>query len=571
MSKFKFTKATKKGKHLRLALLGPAGAGKTFSSLAIGAGLGERIALIDTEHGSASKYADKFSFETLELESFEPGTYVEAIQAAEAEGFDVIIVDSLSHAWMGKGGALEQVDRAKKRGGGNGFNAWGDVTPQHNALVEAMLACRAHLIVTMRTKMEYVQEKDERTGKTTVRKVGMAPVQRDGLEYEFDVVGELNADSELQISKTRCSELAGGYISKPGLKLAATLRAWLADADPAPAAAPPREDPAEQPPEGPNPEVGEPAAFYLRLNEIELPGESVAVWLKWRAEIGALPVEDREAAWKALCARTEVVGRMKNAKVWLKKAIAEEDARRGPTEGGARTARQPDAPSDDEPTPTPPAGGSGGGAGGGAPASAAGGGQTGRAQAPAPAAKLDPLAGYRARVAAATTLDMLVATCIELGGSLPQEHRQAAWNVATFRAAELGDPSLLAPAIEAAKKQSADPSHWRVVAQVLAGLATAATAAEVAAVVRQHGAAASRLPEALHARLNAARTVRLAALSSVAAGLEAELNAAHDIPSIEGLGDKIVAAFKAGQLTVEQVTALTNLQDALCAAMERAA
>jgi hypothetical protein len=174
-------------------------------------------------------------------------------------------------------------------------------------------------------------------------------------------------------------------------------------------------------------------------------------------------------------------------------------------------------------------------------------------------------------VAAAATLDVLVATCIELGGSLPQEHRQAAWNVAMFRAAELGDPSLLAPAIEAAKQQSADPSHWRVVAQVLAGLAAATTSPEVTAVVRQHGAAASRLPETLHARLNAARTVRLAALSSVAAGLEAELNAAHDIPSIEGLGDKIVAAFKAGQLTVEQVTALTNLQDALCAAMERAA
>ncbi|MDO9016614.1 MAG: ATP-binding protein [Deltaproteobacteria bacterium] len=472
-NKFTFETATQTGTRLRLALLGPAGSGKTYSSLAIGTGLGSRVALIDTEHGSARKYAKKFAFKTLALETFEPGTYVEAIEAAEEQGFDVIIVDSLSHAWMGKGGALEQVDRAKKRSGGNGFSAWGDVTPQHNALVEAMLRCRAHLIVTMRTKMEYVQERDERTGKTVVRKVGMAPVQRDGLEYEFDVVGDLSSDSDLVITKTRFSDIAGEVIAKPGAAFGAKLAAWLSDGvdeptststststsntsplaippalapfydaltgtatvdaaaalwhahlpaldasaddhrtaakgalvkrvmqmgggvatrdaaknalktrldalakaaapkpaapvepveaqapatpaerqpDPAPAEAPLVDAALEAPvadeaPAAPHPALG---PFYARIEEIELPGESVAVWMKHRHDLAPLPVADREAAWQALCKRTETVGRMKNAKVWLKKAIAEEDARNadgngaGPSSGARTDAGAPE-------------------------------------------------------------------------------------------------------------------------------------------------------------------------------------------------------------------------------------
>lgn len=240
---FEFRKATRTSARLRLALIGPAGTGKTYSALAIAGGLGKRVAVIDSEHGSASKYAGDFAFDVLELDSFAPKTYVEAMEAAVAAGYDVIVVDSLSHAWMGKDGALEMVDRAAKRSGGsNTFGAWRDVTPHHNALVEAMIACRAHLIVTMRAKTEYVQEKDER-GRTQVRKVGLAPVQRDGLEYEFDVVGDMTAEHDFVVSKTRCSALADQVIHKPGAKLAATLRAWLTDV-PAPAVAAP--SPAER-------------------------------------------------------------------------------------------------------------------------------------------------------------------------------------------------------------------------------------------------------------------------------------------------------------------------------------
>lgn len=239
--KFKFEKATKHETKARVALIGPSGAGKTYSALAIAEGLagaGGRIAVIDTERKSARKYSDRFAFDVLELEHFAPATYVEAIEAAEAEGFDVLVIDSLSHAWIGKGGALEQVDEAaRKSKGQNSFAAWRHVTPQHNALVEALVRCKCHLVVTMRAKTEYVLEQNER-GKQTPRKVGLAPVQREGLEYEFDVVGEIDLDHDLVVSKSRCSEFAGKVVQRPDAKMGAALLRWLSDGAPAPVEAP---------------------------------------------------------------------------------------------------------------------------------------------------------------------------------------------------------------------------------------------------------------------------------------------------------------------------------------------
>jgi len=228
-----FRKATKQQAKLRMALIGPSGSGKTYTALKIATQLGDRVAVIDTERGSASKYADKFEFDVLELDSFHPQQYIDGIKAAEAEGYDVLIIDSLSHAWMGKDGALELVDRAARRmQSQNTFAAWRDVTPLHNALVDAMLQSRLHLIATMRAKTEYIVEKDERTGKSVPRKVGLAPVQRDGLEYEFDVVADMDLDNNLIVSKSRCEALSGAVIPKPGEEVADILKAWLTDGVP---------------------------------------------------------------------------------------------------------------------------------------------------------------------------------------------------------------------------------------------------------------------------------------------------------------------------------------------------
>lgn len=236
-----FKKATKAAAKLRLALIGPSGSGKTYTALKIATSLGKRVAVIDTERGSAAKYADEFSFDVVELERFEPLAYCDLIVAG-AEQYDVIVIDSLSHAWAGPGGVLEFVDAKNGNGGSNKFAAWRDATPMHNELVNTILAAKCHIIATMRSKMEYVQEKDER-GKVTIRKVGMQPVQREGMEYEFDVIGDLDA-ATMTVSKTRCKALHDRRFVQPGADVAKLLSEWLGASTAAPAPAPAPEQPA---------------------------------------------------------------------------------------------------------------------------------------------------------------------------------------------------------------------------------------------------------------------------------------------------------------------------------------
>ena len=228
-----FKKARKEQAKLRMGIIGPAGSGKTYTALITARNLvpDGKIAVIDTERGSASKYADIFEFDVCELESFHPENYIKTIQAAEEAGYDVLIIDSLSHAWAGKDGALELVDKAAARERGNSFAAWRHVTPLHNAMVDAIIGARLHVIVTMRSKVEWVIEKDER-GKSVPRKIGLQPVQRDGLEYEFDVVADMDLDNNFIVSKTRCPALRGSVIHCPNEEPAKTLRAWLSDGVP---------------------------------------------------------------------------------------------------------------------------------------------------------------------------------------------------------------------------------------------------------------------------------------------------------------------------------------------------
>jgi hypothetical protein len=226
-----FKKAVKTKLKARVALVGPSGGGKTFSALSIGQGLlppGGRIAVIDTERGSASKYSDLFDFDVLELTTFEPQNYIAAMNEAAKANYPVLVIDSLTHAWNAKGGLLEQVDNIAKRiQSGNSFAAWKSATPIQNQFVDAILTYPGHIIVTMRVKMEYLVEKDEKTGKQTPKKIGLAPVQRDGLEYEFDLVGDINIDHELLVTKSRCHVLADKVITKPGREVGQTLLAWL--------------------------------------------------------------------------------------------------------------------------------------------------------------------------------------------------------------------------------------------------------------------------------------------------------------------------------------------------------
>jgi hypothetical protein len=232
-----FKKAIKEQVKLRLAIDGLAGTGKTFSSLSIASALAKlirargdgegRIAVIDSERGSASLYADKFDFDVDELESFSPLAYVERIKEAERLGYDIIIGDSISHAWSGKDGALEQKDEiAARSSSGNTWTAWRSVTPRHNALVDAMLQCKAHFIATMRQKMEFAQQSNG--NKTEIVKLGLAAIQREGMEYEFTLVGDMDHTHTLKISKSRIDTVAlGEQVEKPGEAFARRLYEWL--------------------------------------------------------------------------------------------------------------------------------------------------------------------------------------------------------------------------------------------------------------------------------------------------------------------------------------------------------
>ena len=231
-----FRKATRQQSKLRMTIDGPAGSGKTFTALRFAhtlAGAG-RIALIDTERGSASKYAGEapdgipWDFDTLELTQFSPEKYTEAIMAAGRGGYAVLVIDSLSHAWEGTGGALEIKQRA-----GESWSAWRHVTPIHNRMVDAILQSTCHVITTMRSRMEYVQEVDG-TGRTVIRKVGLSPIQRPGMEYEFDVVADMDWSHILSVSKTRCPAITDMKVEKPGPDFLRPVVEWLFTGEAAP-------------------------------------------------------------------------------------------------------------------------------------------------------------------------------------------------------------------------------------------------------------------------------------------------------------------------------------------------
>ncbi len=225
-----FVRATKERAKLRLALVGPTGSGKTYTGLLIAKHLakGGRVGVIDTERGSASKYAgDVADFDVLELETYSPLTYVKAINEAADAGYPVLLIDSATHAWTGEDGALDQID--KKASGSLGkFGAWREVTPMHRQLVDAMLGYPGHLIATMRAKTEYLIE-EGKNGKKSVRKIGTAPIQRDGISYEFDVVGDMDHSHVMTVTKSRCAALADRAIRKPGADVAQELLDWLDD------------------------------------------------------------------------------------------------------------------------------------------------------------------------------------------------------------------------------------------------------------------------------------------------------------------------------------------------------
>ena len=239
-----FRKAKRGKAKLRMGIAGPSGSGKTYSALLVASGLApwEMVAVIDTESGSADLYDHLGPYSVLTIEPpYDPQKYIDAIHAAEQQGFQGVIIDSLSHAWAMEGGLLDQHDKAtqSKKHNCNSYSAWRDITPKHNALVEAILQAKLHVIATVRSKQAYEQVKDE-NGKTKIVKLGLAPVQREGMEYEFTVFLDLSTEHVATSSKDRTGIFDGQFFT-PGKDTGKRLLQWLdagSEAPPVPAARP---------------------------------------------------------------------------------------------------------------------------------------------------------------------------------------------------------------------------------------------------------------------------------------------------------------------------------------------
>lgn len=222
-----FKKATKSQAKARLLFSGASGSGKTTAALTVAAQLGKKIAFIDTEAGSASLYADRFDFDVLELSPpYAPERFIEAIEAAEQAGYDVVVIDSITHEWSGPGGCLDIKTKL-----GDRFQDWAKVTPRHDRFIQSMMRSKAHIIATVRAKQGYSM--DER-GK--VQKSGMDPQQRDGIDFEFTVCWNINSSHLAEAQKDRTRLFDG----KPEMVTADTgkrLAVWLnAGEAPAPVA-----------------------------------------------------------------------------------------------------------------------------------------------------------------------------------------------------------------------------------------------------------------------------------------------------------------------------------------------
>lgn len=242
MTPLTFEKASKSQTKLRCALFGPSGAGKTFSALRIAKGLadGGKVAVIDTEFGSASKYADRFEFDTLRLDdNATPQQIGEAIKAAEQGGYSVLIIDSMTHAWEELKDQVQKISKA--RYSGNYWAAWSEGTPMQKAFIRSILSANLHIIATMRVKTHWDVEKDSSGKGKPVRK-GLDPEQGKGIEYEFDMLLSLSTDHVATVEKDRTGRYQDKVIELPGEDFGTELRLWLAEGSETPDATEPDEN-----------------------------------------------------------------------------------------------------------------------------------------------------------------------------------------------------------------------------------------------------------------------------------------------------------------------------------------
>lgn len=220
MAFFKIKKAKREKIYVKVALMAPSGGGKTYGSLRLAKGMAEeiekttgkkaKILMVNTEQKRGYYYANEFDYDIIDLDApYEPEKFVEVIEFAQNEGYDILILDSTSPEWDGPGGCLEIQQKA-----GGTYQAWGKITPRHDRFIHAIADCPMHVIATMRGKDQYEMNVDEK-GKKTVQKLGVGAKQRDGFEYEFTctfLIDQKTSTSEVQKDNTHLFQNRGAIL-----------------------------------------------------------------------------------------------------------------------------------------------------------------------------------------------------------------------------------------------------------------------------------------------------------------------------------------------------------------------
>jgi hypothetical protein len=232
-----FVDATRPATNAFVALTGPANAGKTYTALAMATGMGTTIGVCDTERGRASHYAHLFPFKHLRMPDFRPQSLVRALAVGARRGIDVMVIDSGTHYWSGRGGVLEQVNHTTNASrSGNAFTSgWKSVKPIEHEMWDAVMAYPGHVIMTLRVKVAYELVENDR-GKKEPTKIGLKPDQRADAEYEFDFVGDLDMEHTMTVSKCSYPGLfeTGERIELPNTETGHKIVTWLSEGTPMP-------------------------------------------------------------------------------------------------------------------------------------------------------------------------------------------------------------------------------------------------------------------------------------------------------------------------------------------------
>lgn len=211
MAEFLLQPATRKAVAPKIVLSGCAGSGKTLSALLLAAGMIDvrtdadwaDIVVADADNLSSTYYVDTAftvgdgvnepvecvtigRFTLIDFKPpYHPDRWIKLINEVVEAKKKILILDNFSAEWEGDGGVLDWTRRL-----GGRASDWSVTDPAHNRVLDAIRKAPIPIIATLREKqaIEIMKVPDGRGGeKTEVRKLGMKPKQREGIEYEFDL------------------------------------------------------------------------------------------------------------------------------------------------------------------------------------------------------------------------------------------------------------------------------------------------------------------------------------------------------------------------------------------------